>query len=100
MPNATPTLTYPTQTIFHWLPIGLILGIIGSRWALLARVGSTRLFRYQHVGIGRSPTRGICPYACGFLFQWNVHYRQCESLVLGVLPNAKPQRKAPTQMGE
>ena len=60
MANANPTLA---QTIFHWLVFEFALGMIGSRWASLARVGhywlelggsvwSTRAFRYQHVGIG------------------------------------------------
>ena len=29
---------YPMQTIFHWLALGLVLGIIGSRWALLTHI--------------------------------------------------------------
>ena len=31
MPYANPTLGYPIRTIFHWLALGLMLGIIGSR---------------------------------------------------------------------
>ena len=27
--NANPTLTYPTQTIFHWITLGLALGVQG-----------------------------------------------------------------------
>ena len=60
MPNANPTLAHPTRTIFHWLALGPALGIIGLHWALLAlvghywlalggRIGSVRVFRYQHV---------------------------------------------------
>ena len=39
MPNANPTLAYPTRTIFHWLALGLTFGIIGSRWPSLTHTG-------------------------------------------------------------
>ena len=39
MPNANITLEYQTQTIFDWLVLGIALGIIGLRWALLTHVG-------------------------------------------------------------
>ena len=29
MANANRTLTYPTQTIFHWLALGIALGVQG-----------------------------------------------------------------------
>ena len=38
MANVKPTRNCPTQTIFHWPTLGLPLGIIGLRWASLARV--------------------------------------------------------------
>ena len=86
------SLTLNANHIFHWLVLGLALGILGSRWALLTRVGhywlalgghvgSARLFRYQHVGIGNvklsrwgsKPMR--CPNASGFGVQWNIGFR-------------------------
>ena len=49
----------PTQTIFHWLMLGLALGHWGSCWVCQGPlvgsgdlgVGLERLFRYLHVGI-------------------------------------------------
>ena len=89
---------YPTRTIFHWLALGLALGHIGSCLALLARVGhywlalggrvgSARLFRYQHFGIpnakslrwGSKPMRG--PKASGFALQWNIGLRICVAFI-------------------
>ena len=53
------------HTIFHWLVLGLVLVIIGLRWALFIHVGqywvtlgaptvTARLFKYQHVGLGNT----------------------------------------------
>ena len=53
LPNANHVLlTHVGARVRHYR---LMLGIIDSRWALLAhvggRVGSARVFGYQHVGI-------------------------------------------------
>ena len=94
MPNANPTLAYQTRTIFHWFALGLghyrlTLGITDSRWALLARVGyywlvlgsrvgSGRVFGYQHVGIGNTISSHWGPRlkrdrnAKGFGLRWNI----------------------------
>ena len=47
------TLEYPMRTIIHWLALGLTLGCqqLGSS---TVGIGSERLFRYQHVGIGNA----------------------------------------------
>ena len=51
--NVNPTLVYPTQTIFHWLPLGLMLGIIGSGWGVALGFSDFSDFRFrnQHIGI-------------------------------------------------
>ena len=90
------------QTKFHWLTLGLALGIIGLYWALLAGVGhywlvlgvrvwSTSLFRYQHVGIlntkflrlGSRPMQG--PNAKGFALRWNIGLSSIETKIISFL---------------
>ena len=69
--------TWPTQcqreSIFQLLAFGVALGIIGSCWACQA-------------------LRCVCQ-SLRWVRQAFWIYRQCESLALGVLPNAKPQRE-------
>ena len=85
MANASPNAREPKETYIPPARVGsrighyrLPLSNISLRWALLACIGSARLFRYQHVGIpnakssrwGSKPTRG--PNTSGFVLQWNI----------------------------
>ena len=91
MGNGSPNTRGPNATyIFHLLALDSV-GSMGARvgsgglrvGSATIRVKSTRLFRYQHVGIGnvnRSHwgTQHIAPlwspYVSGFSLQWNIGY--------------------------
>ena len=85
MPNMNSTLAYPTQTKFNRLGCGLASGCWGSSWvsgggvgSLVVHVGCTRVFIYQHAGIGNAKWSGWGsrlmrgPNINGFTFLWNI----------------------------
>ena len=82
MANEAPTQGDPTRPIFHMLTLGLRWVCGASCWVCGDCVGSMRLFRYQHVGIGNAnlsywgpyPTRR--PDTNGFTLQWNIGFSQ------------------------
>ena len=52
------TNAMPTRTIFHLLALGVALGVREFALGVWVCVGSTRVFRYQHVVIGNAkPSR-------------------------------------------
>ena len=72
MTNVTPNVREPNVMYIPPACIGSCVGLIGTR------IGSSRVFRYQHVGIGNGkllrggakPTLGSSGRA--FASQWNI----------------------------
>ena len=77
-PTPAPHVRSPTRPIFHLLALGVR---VGGNASFRVRIGSARLFRYQHVGIPNAKFLGLgyCPMqtpkARGFVLQWNIGFR-------------------------
>ena len=74
--KANPCIPNTNYILHIWAPVGhhrLVLGIISSRWVLLAHVGGSRWVRQGFRKRERFVSSNT-PKARGFAFQWNIGF--------------------------